>query len=143
MDSEKRVSAPRGVGRLLVAVYGLLAAAATARSLVQILRDFGYAPLAYTLSGIAAVVYILATVALAKGGPTWQRIARVTIWFELVGVLVVGAMSVTLPHLFPDETVWGFFGLGYGFVPLILPILGLLWLRRVRTPSENESTMKR
>jgi hypothetical protein len=25
--------------------------------------------------------------------------------------------------------VWSDFGIGYGFVPVVLPILGLLWLR--------------
>ena len=30
---------------------------------------------------------------------------------------------------FPDKTVWSHFGSGYGFVPLVLPVLGLLWLR--------------
>jgi hypothetical protein len=35
---------------------------------------------------------------------------------------------------FPHETVWSLFGRGYGFIPLLLPILGLVWLYR-RRPS--------
>jgi heme exporter protein D len=26
------------------------------------------------------------------------------------------------------RTVWSYFGIAYGFVPLVLPILGLIWL---------------
>lgn len=119
-----------GAGRVLVSVYGVLALAATFRSGVQILRDLDRAPVAYLLSGFAAVVYVVATVALARGGRVARRVAWVAVSLELVGVLVVGTLSLAAPDLFPDATVWSGFGLGYGFVPLVLPVLGLLWLRR-------------
>jgi drug/metabolite transporter (DMT)-like permease len=118
-----------GPGRALVAVYGLLAVAATARSAVQVTRDFGAAPLAYTLSAVAALVYVVATVALARGG-RWRPVAWAAVLVELVGVLLVGALSMARPDLFPDATVWSGFGIGYGLVPLVLPVLGLVWLRR-------------
>jgi hypothetical protein len=49
-----------------------------------------------------------------------------------VGVLVVGLASYLLPEAFPDKTVWSHFGSGYGYVPLVLPVLGLWWLRRTQ-----------
>ena len=49
---------------------------------------------------------------------------------ELAGVLAVGTWSVLDPASFPDATVWSTYGVGYGFVPLVLPVFGLLWLRR-------------
>lgn len=125
-----------GPGRLVVAVYGVLAIAATARSSVQIARDLAEAPLAYLLSGVAAVVYLVATVALARGGARWRPVAWVTIGVELVGVLVVGTISVLRPDLFPAATVWSGFGSGYGFVPLVLPVIGLWWLWHTRAPRE-------
>ena len=124
-----------GIGRVLIAVYGLLALAATGRSVFQLLDDFDKAPVAYALSALAAVVYIVATVALIVPGDLWYRVAWVTISFELAGVLVVGLLSIFDPILFPAKTVWSGFGAGYAFVPLVLPILGMLWLyhRRPRT----------
>ena len=119
-----------GPGVVLVVVYGLLALAATGRSVLQILSDYGGAPLAYTLSAVAAAVYILATWCLARGG-TWVRVGTWACTVELVGVLVVGAASYLFPDAFPDKTVWSHFGQGYGFVPLVLPVLGLLWFRKV------------
>ncbi len=119
-----------GVGRLLIAVYGVLALAATGRSFVQIVSRFGEAPLAYTLSALAAVVYIVATIALMNRSAFWYRAAWVTITFELVGVLVVGILSLVFPELFPDDTVWSVFGRGYLFIPLVLPVLGMWWLKR-------------
>ncbi|MDF1480067.1 hypothetical protein PYV02_13350 [Leifsonia sp. H3M29-4] len=121
-----------GVGRVLIAVYAVLALAATARSFVQILRSFDQAPVAYTLSAVAAVVYILATVALIRRGSLWYRIAWITIVFEFLGVLTVGVLSLVDPQLFPADTVWSFFGRGYLFIPLVLPVLGMLWLARTR-----------
>jgi hypothetical protein len=119
-----------GLGRVLIAVYALLALAATGRSVFQISTQFGDAPLAYTLSALSAVVYIVATVALIGRGQGWYAVAWATISFELAGVLIIGLVTVLDPELFPHDTVWSFFGRGYGFVPLVLPVLGILWLRR-------------
>lgn len=115
-----------------MAVYAVLALAATARSAFQIASKFSEAPLSYSLSAVSAVVYVLATVALVRQGRTWYRIAWATITFELVGVLVVGALSVADSPLFRANSVWSYFGSGYLFVPLVLPVLGMLWLRTRR-----------
>ena len=114
---------------MLVAVYGLFALAATARSAVQIATKFHEAPLAYLLSAFAAVV---ATVSLARGDAASRRVATVAISIELVGVITVGAASELASNAFPDATVWTGFGSGYGFVPLVLPFVGLWWLRHTR-----------
>ncbi|WP_240917891.1 hypothetical protein [Phycicoccus sp. HDW14] len=119
-----------GPGVLLVVVYGVLALAATGRSVLQITEYFSRAPLSYVLSAFAALVYVLATWCLARGG-AWVRVGIAACAVELVGVLVVGLASVVAASAFPDKTVWSHFGQGYGFVPLVLPVLGLLWFRRV------------
>jgi hypothetical protein len=119
-----------GPGRVLVAVYGTFALAAGARAAVQIATRFDEAPVAYLLSALAAVTYVVATVGLVRGGPRGRRTALTAITVELVGVLVVGTLSLADPAAFPDETVWSAYGRGYYFVPLVLPVLGLLLLRR-------------
>jgi hypothetical protein len=116
-----------GPGRMLIAVYGIFAVAATARSAVQLATRFEQAPLAYVLSAFAAVVYVVATAALA--GVVSRRVAYLACGVELAGVVVVGAASLVFADAFPDATVWSDFGGGYVFVPLVLPVLGLLWLR--------------
>lgn len=121
-----------GVGRVLIAVYGLFAIAAGARAGVQIATRFAEAPVAYSLSALAAVVYLLATIGLAGSGPRFRALAWAACGFELVGVLVVGTLSLALPAAFPHDTVWSVYGRGYGFVPLVLPVLGLAWLRHTR-----------
>lgn len=126
-----------GVGRVLVAVYGILALAALGRSLSQIIGKFDEAPVAYLLSLLAALVYLLATVALVARGAAWRRVAWIAIGFEALGVIVVGLLSILDPALFPHDTVWSFFGRGYGFVPLVLPFLGLFWLARHRAGRGN------
>jgi hypothetical protein len=117
---------------LLVAVYGIFALAATSRSAVQLATRFSEAPLPYLLSAFAAVVYILATISLARGDLTSRRLATIAISIELVGVLIVGTLSALAPEAFPKATVWTGFGSGYGFVPLLLPFVGLWWLRHTR-----------
>ena len=121
-----------GVGRALVAVYGVFAVAATARAGVQLATRFAEAPLAYLLSAVAGVIYLVATFTLARGGRTSRRVAWAAIVLELVGVLTVGTLSLVEPEAFPRATVWSAYGIGYGFVPLVLPVLGLVWLARTR-----------
>lgn len=119
-----------GAGRVLVAVYGLFALAATARAAVQLITQYDEAPVAYLLSAVAGAVYIVATLTLARGTATSRRVAVVAIAVELVGVLTVGTLSLVDPAAFPRATVWSRYGIGYGFVPLVLPFLGLAWLWR-------------
>ena len=136
MASGANVGGPRatatGAGRVLVAVYGIFALSATARAAVQIAGKFDDAPLAYLLSALAGVVYILATVGLAGTRPWARTLAWAAVGFELTGVLVVGTLTVLDAAAFPDDTVWSFYGRGYGFVPLVLPLVGLWWLHRTR-----------
>jgi hypothetical protein len=121
-----------GAGRVLLLVYGIFAVSAGARAGVQIATKFSEAPLAFLLSGFAALVYLAATVGLAIGGTRGRLIALTSCSIELVGVLVVGTLSVFDKAAFPDATVWSRFGSGYGYVPLVLPMVGLWWLWRNR-----------
>ena len=129
MAEPTRTRGITGVGRVLVVVYAILALAATGRSFVQIVLRFESAPLAFTLSAISAAVYILATLALVfSASRAWYVVAWAAISFELVGVLVVGTFSLLRHDLFPEETVWSWFGSGYVFIPLVLPFVGIWWL---------------
>lgn len=120
----------QGFGRVLVAVYAVFAIAATGRSSWQIYDRFAEAPLAFSLSALAAVVYLVAVVALVsgRGGLAWS-----TIVFEFFGVVGVGLWSLVDPDRFPEATVWSHFGGGYGYIPLVLPLVGAWWLWRNHT----------
>lgn len=120
-----------GLHRTVVAVYAVLSLAAVGRSSFQIITKFDEAPLAYALSGLAAAVYVLATIAVALSARSGLRqLALGAITFELVGVVAIGTLSVVVPDLFPEATVWSQFGMGYLFIPLVLPVVGLWWLLR-------------
>lgn len=129
----------RGVGMLIITAYGIFAVSSFARAFYQIMPfpqegkvQFVDAPLALSLSAFAAAVYILATVALARTGPTAWKVAFVAVLIELVGVLSIGTWTLLDPAHFEVATVWGGFGQDYGYVPLVLPLVGLFWLLRHR-----------
>jgi len=115
---------------MLVAVYAVFAIAATSRAGVQLATKFSEARLAYLLSAFAALVYVVITIALIKGSRAARRVAAICIVIELIGVLAVGTFSYLDATVFPRATVWSHFGAGYGFIPLVLPVLGLWFLRR-------------
>lgn len=128
MEQQPRTAS--GPGRVLVAVYAIFALAATSRAGVQISTKFHEAPLAYLLSAFAAVVYIVATIALARRGDGWWRVALTACSIELLGVLTIGTLSLVDAAAFRHPTVWSVYGEGYLFIPLVLPVIGLYWLRR-------------
>jgi hypothetical protein len=130
----------RGFGRVLVFVYGIFALAATGRSTLQLTTQASEAPVPYALSAFAAVVYIVATFAIATNR---RRLALATVGIEMVGVLAVGLTSVLLPEDYPDATVWSDFGAGYGFIPLVLPVVGLWWLLRQGSNESRRSEGRR
>ncbi len=147
---EKASAGPRtaGLGRVLITVYLILALAASLRAVYQLISKFDEAPLAYSLSLLSGLVYVLATLALLKRdqGSVWRTVAWCALVFELAGVLIVGTLSLVLPGWFAHDSVWSYFGSGYLFVPLVLPVLGMIWLRRdtaqqqpIEIHDENES----
>ncbi|OEU96771.1 hypothetical protein [Streptomyces oceani] len=121
-----------GPGRLLVTLYGIFTVGASSRSLYQLSTRLHEAPLAYTLSAVAAVVYAFITLALVRGGEGARKAAVVCCCLELLGVLGVGTWTLLDASAFPDATVWSRYGMGYLFLPLALPVTGLWWLRRSR-----------
>jgi hypothetical protein len=125
-----------GPGRTLIVFYFIMTIAALARSIFEIAVHLDRAPFAYLLSLLAGLIYLVATIGLVTPGRAAYRTAAVAITAELVGVLVVGTLSVLNPSLFPltgdRGTVWAYYGLEYLLIPLALPVLGLLFLRSQR-----------
>ncbi|MHC0428637.1 hypothetical protein ACX6XY_00405 [Streptomyces sp. O3] len=119
-----------GPGLVLVWLYGVMVVGAVSRSAYQISTEFDRAPLAYSLSAVAALVYAFIAYTLVRGGEAARRAALVCCAAELVGVVVVGVWTLVAPSAFPDATVWSEFGMGYLFIPVLLPVTALYWLRR-------------
>ena len=138
MPTKPNTLSERAVGshRLIVATYAVLTLAGLGRSSFQVLTKFDEAPLAYVLSVVAASLYLVVTISVALSARKIARlVAVVALVVELAGVLGVGALSIVRPDLFPDATVWSQFGMGYLFIPLVLPMLGLWWLRKAPVAS--------
>jgi len=120
-----------GPGRLFTLLYGIFAVGASSRAAVEVLTKFDRAPVSYALSAVAAVIYVAGFVLLLRWGhPGSRRALRVLCMVELTGVLTVGTLSVLRPDLFPKPSVWSMYGMGYLFIPAVLPVFVLRWLHR-------------
>ncbi|MEV6027486.1 hypothetical protein [Streptomyces sp. NPDC052036] len=126
-----------GPGMLLVWLYGVMVVGAVSRSVVQISTQFDKAPLAYSLSAVAGVVYGFITYSLVRGGETARRAALVCCAAELLGVLTVGTWTLAEPSAFPDATVWSDYGMGYLFIPVLLPLSAMYWLRKAHARHQH------
>lgn len=133
-DHGPAVHNPRssGPGRLIIALYAVFVVGSLSRAGFQIATRFHEAPLAYALSALAGLVYVVAAVSLALPGRRAWWVSLLAISTELVGVVAVGLWSLLDPGAFPDATVWSGFGSGYLYIPLVLPVVGLWWLWSTR-----------
>lgn len=122
----------------LMSAYAVLFVAAAGRSGVQLSTKASEAPLAYGLSGTAALLYGVIAFALWRGGVGWRIVALLGTAIELAGVLAVGAWGYLMPELWPDQTVWSGFGSGYGWVPLVLPVVALFTLLHAQGPRRRQ-----
>ncbi|MCX7783130.1 MAG: hypothetical protein N2318_05740 [Meiothermus sp.] len=118
----------RAIGQILAVSYPLLALSAGVRAVYQLFFKPGvtdYFPPA--LSAVAAAIYLVATVAFVNRKPWTWWVSVGALSFEMVGVLGVGTLSLVMPEVI-GRTVWHDFGSDYGFLPLVQPLLGLVWL---------------
>lgn len=118
-----------GFGRLVVLAYVVFAVSAGVRAGFQVATKFDHAPISYSLSALAALIYLVAAIAIVRGA---AGVALAAVSIELAGVVGVGALSYMVRDWFPEASVWSHFGSGYGFVPLVLPVVGLVFLLRRR-----------
>lgn len=118
----------RAIGQILAVSYPVLALSAGVRAIYQLFFKPGvtdkFPP---ALSAVAALLYLLATLGFLIRKPwTWWLTVGI-LALETAGVLVVGTLSVLEPSVI-GRTVWHDYGVDYGFLPLIQPVLGLIWL---------------
>ena len=135
------VTAPAG---LLVRCTPSSRSAPPSGASTSVATKFSAAPVSYSLSLIAAVIYVVITVCLVRDTPRACAVAQAGMWIELVGVLVVGTPSIVDKDLFTNpetgkavSSVWYWFGRDYLFVPLVLPILGLRFIRSSGTDASG------
>lgn len=129
--NDKRIRGDAQVA--LLAAYSLLAFAAVGRSTYELIWKFNDAPVPYSFSTAAAVIYLVACWAIWRGDELGVRVGKVACGIELIGVLTIGTITTLGDTAFDVGTVWSFYGRDYGWLPLVVPSLALSWLFRQDT----------
>lgn len=116
------------IGYILGVSYPVLALSTGVRAIFQLFFKAGVTNyLGPSLSAVAALCYLLATIGfIYRRRWTW-RLSVVSLGFETAMTFVVGTLSLIYPELI-GTTVWRHFGADYGYFPLFQPVLGLAWL---------------
>ncbi len=116
------------LGYILTVSYPLLALSTGVRALFQLLLKDGVVNyLAPSLTLVAAVCYLTATIGFAYRRRWAWRLSVGVLLFETILTLVVGTLSLIIPETI-GRTVWRHFGADYGYFPLFQPAIGLAWL---------------
>lgn len=126
---EKELSTFASVaGGILGVSYPVLALSTGARAAYQLFLKEGvtdYLPPA--LTGVAALLYLVATVGFTRRRRWAWRVSVVALSMETFFTLVVGTLSV-INYDLVGRNAWTYFGMDYAFFPLVQPLLGLAWL---------------
>lgn len=118
----------RRAGTILAFSYPVLAISTGFRAVYQLfLKDEVINQTGPLLSAVAALCYLTATVGFAYRRRWAWWLSVLVLGFESLMTLIVGTLSIINPELI-GSTVWRWFGIDYGFFPLIQPLLGLAWL---------------
>ncbi len=125
----------QGAGMILAISYPVLALSTGVRAVYQgFFKDEVTNYLAVALSGIAAICYLLATIGFTYRRKWAWQLSVAVLGFETLMTFIVGGLSLTTAYAdVIGRTVWRSFGADYGYLPLIQPILGLLWLFHPQT----------
>ncbi len=116
------------LGYILTVSYPLLALSTGVRAFFQfILKEGVVNYLAPTLSLLAAVCYLAATIGFSYRRRWAWRLSVGILLFETFLTLTVGSLSLIIPETI-GRTVWRHFGADYGYFPLFQPAIGLVWL---------------
>jgi hypothetical protein len=123
----------RASGVILAISYPVLAISTGFRAVYQLFFKEGVDNyLGPALTAVAALLYLVATVGFAVHKKWAWRVSVTALGLELLLVLTVGTLSLFYADVI-GRTVWRYYGIDYGFFPLIQPLLGLLWLFHPQT----------
>jgi hypothetical protein len=131
LERERPTQLPRwlrGAGFVIGISYPVLAISTFFRAGYQLfLKEDVVNRVGPSLTAVASILYIIATIGffVRQRWAWWLSVCILLV--ETVMVLAVGTLSVLSPELI-GSSVWRYFGIDYGFFPLIQPLLGLAWL---------------
>jgi len=103
-----------------VALYGFWAVAVLSRAISQYINRPNVA-LPTHLSLVAGLIYLAISYWAWKGD---IRRVRLGLWVECCGVILVSIGESFVPM--PYASAWSHFGSGYLWLPLILPVAGII-----------------
>lgn len=118
----------------LATLYAFWALAICSRAAWQYITRVGD-HLPTHLSASAAVLYLLIAYWAWRG---WSPALLWGLIIELASVIVVGTYEVFYP--FRYATAWSHYGAGYLYMPLVLPIVGIVLVLQARRMERQLST---
>lgn len=119
-----------GLGRIVMALFWFFGVITTIPAVVSLIRD-QQDPLGPRLVAVlAGIVYLLAAIGITHNGHRMRLLAWGSMAAALVGPLVVGLLGLGMARSSPVVSAWADFGAFYWYFPLLLPLIGLVWLWR-------------
>lgn len=117
-----------GLGRVVMALFWVFGVWTTVTGVLDLVH-VGEGPLGSAIvSVLAGVVYLVAAVGITHNGRRMRIIGWAAMVVSAVGPILVGLLGLGLPELSATRSPWGAFGGHYFFIPLVLPVIGLVWL---------------
>lgn len=119
-----------GLGRIVMVLFWLFGLLTAVPALVALIRatDTPIGP--RLIAVLAGLVYLVIAVGITHNGRKMRFIAWAATTVALVGSLITGLFELGTDHAAAVTSAWSRFGADYWYVPLVLPLIGFVWLWR-------------
>lgn len=117
-----------GLGRIVLAVYWIFGLVTSAIAVVDLVNHGQGALGPRFVSLLGGLVYLVAAAALTHNGRRMRVVGWSCVVVELLGPIIVGLVGLGIPEVSGARSVWADFGADFWYLPIAIPVVGLVWL---------------
>ena len=119
-----------GLGRIVMLIFWLFGLFTTIPAVIYLIRETQMPIGPRLVAVLAGVTYLLVALGITHNGKKMRIMAWAALVASLVGPFVMGLFELGIEQVSAVPSAWARFGAYYWYVPLVLPVIGLVWMWR-------------
>ncbi len=119
-----------GLGRIVMAIFWIFGLLTTVPAVIDLIRDVN-SPIGPRLVAVlAGAIYLVIAVGITHNGRKMRLISWAAMIAAFVGPYIMGLFELGVEPVSEVSSAWSHFGAQYWYVPLVLPLVGFVWMWR-------------
>ena len=118
-----------GLGRVVMALFWVMAVVSVLSGTWYLIRESAVPIGPRLIAFLAGFVYLAVALGLTHNGRKMRLVAGGGLIISLVAPIIMGLLELGMPATLPSvPSPWANFGADYYYLPLILSVVGLVWM---------------